>query len=268
MKLICTFKFIFKPKKSMKKIIQSFLLMLTMAVVFPAFSQQKDIKLPPEATEFWEPVPPKVTPGNQNHLPPSDAIVLFDGTSLKNFESVRTGKDAEWTIENGYFTVKPGTGEIRTKEAFGDVQLHIEWASPKVVKGEGQGRGNSGVFLMSTYEVQVLDSYESRTYSNGQAASLYKQYPPLVNAMRGPGEWNTYDIIFIAPKFNADGMMISPAKVTVFHNGVLVQNNRELRGPTEYIGIPNYRAHADALPIMLQDHGDLVSFRNIWLRKL
>jgi hypothetical protein len=252
----------------MKKLIASLLPVMGMALLFPAYGQQKDIKLPPEATEFWEPVPRKVTAGNQNHLPPSDAIVLFDGKNLNQFESVKGGKSAEWTVENGYFMVKPGTGDIRTKESFGDVQLHIEWASPKVVKGEGQGRGNSGVFLMSNYEVQILDSYESRTYSNGQAASLYKQFPPLVNATRGPGEWNTYDIIFIAPRFNADGMMVSPAKVTVFHNGVLVQNHVELRGPTEYIGIPNYKAHSDALPIILQDHGDLVSFRNIWLRKL
>jgi hypothetical protein len=252
----------------MKKRLFILLPLLVITLTFPALAQQKDIKLPPEATEFWEPVPRKITAGNEYHLPPSDAIVLFDGKNLNHFESIKSGKTPEWTIENGYFTVKPGSGDIRTKESFGDVQLHIEWASPKVVKGEGQGRGNSGVFLMSTYEVQVLDSYESRTYSNGQAASLYKQYPPLVNATRAPGEWNAYDIIFIAPRFNADGMMVSPAKVTVFHNGVLVQNHVELRGPTEYIGIPNYRAHADALPIVLQDHGDLVSFRNIWLRKL
>jgi hypothetical protein len=231
-------------------------------------AQQQSVKLPPEATEFWEPVPRVVTPGKENHLPPSDAIVLFDGTSLSQFESVRNGGEAPWKVENGIFTVVPRTGNIRTKESFGDIQLHMEWSAPDIVKGEGQGRGNSGIFLMSTYEVQILDSYQSATYSNGQAASVYKQYPPLVNAMRSPQEWNTYDIFFTAPRFNADGMMVSPAKVTVLHNGVLVQNNVELRGPTEYIGIPNYRAHPDSLPLELQDHGDLVSFRNIWVRKL
>lgn len=231
-------------------------------------AQQQSVKLPPEATEFWEPVPRVVTPGKDNHLPPSDAVILFDGTSLSQFESVRNGGEAPWKVENGIFTVVPRTGNIRTKDSFGDVQLHIEWSAPDIVKGEGQGRGNSGVFLMSTYEVQILDSYQSATYSNGQAASVYKQYPPLVNAMRSPQEWNTYDIFFTAPRFNADGMMVSPARVTVIHNGVLVQNNVELKGPTEYIGIPNYRAHPAELPIELQDHGDLVSFRNIWVRKL
>lgn len=242
--------------------------LLSFACIQQVVAQQQAIKLPPEATEFWEPVPRKVTPGKENHLPPSDAIVLFDGTSLDKFESVRDGSPAAWKVENGTFTVVPRTGDIQTKESFGDVQLHLEWSAPDVIKGEGQGRGNSGVFLMSTYEIQILDSYESQTYSNGQAASVYKQYPPLVNAMRTPQEWNTYDIFFTAPRFNADGMLVSPARVTVIHNGVLVQHNVELKGPTEYIGIPNYKAHPEALPIKLQDHGDLVSFRNIWVRKL
>ena len=252
----------------MKSKYRQIFLFLGCVFSIPALAQQKELKLPPEATESWEPVPRSVTPGKENHLPPSDAIVLFDGSSLDNFLSVRSGGKPEWTVENGVMTVKPRTGDIRTKEAFGDVQVHIEWSAPDVVKGEGQGRGNSGIFLMSTYEIQILDSYENRTYSNGQAASVYKQFPPLVNAMRKPQEWNTYDIYFTAPRFNADGMMVSPARVTVVHNGVLVQNNVELKGPTEYIGIPQYKAHADALPIILQDHGDLVSFRNIWVRKL
>lgn len=234
----------------------------------PLMAQQQDIKLPPQATEFWEPVVRKVTPGKENRQAPSDAIVIFDGSSLNNFVSSRTGQNPEWTLENGVMTVAPGKGDIQTKMGFGDMQLHIEWAAPTVIKGEGQGRGNSGIFLMSHYEVQVLDSYESQTYSNGQAASIYKQHPPLVNAMRAPGEWNTYDIYFTAPRFNADGMVVSPARVTVVHNGVLVQNNVEIKGPTEYIGIPNYKAHPDEMPIKLQDHGDLVSFRNIWVRKL
>jgi hypothetical protein len=233
-----------------------------------ASAQQKDIKLPPEATEFWEPVPRKVTPGTANHLAPDDAIVLFDGSDLSHFESARDGSPAKWTLANGAMTVAPRTGDIRTKQSFGDMQLHIEWASPTEIKGEGQGRGNSGVIIMGLYEIQVLDSYESRTYSNGQAASVYKQYPPLVNAMKKPGEWNSYDIFFTAPRFNQDGMLTAPAKVTVVHNGILVQNAVELKGPTEYIGIPNYKAHESKLPFVLQDHGDLVSFRNIWVREL
>ncbi|WP_291780284.1 DUF1080 domain-containing protein [Cecembia sp.] len=250
------------------KITKHFCTMLLVLAGMPLMAQQKDIKLPPEATEFWEPVVRKVTPGSENSQAPSDAIVIFDGSSLSNFVSSRSGQNPEWNLENGVMTVAPGKGDIETKMGFGDMQLHIEWSAPTVIKGEGQGRGNSGIFLMSHYEVQVLDSYESRTYSNGQAASIYKQYPPLVNAMKAPGEWNTYDIYFTAPKFNADGMVVSPARVTVVHNGVLVQNNVEIKGPTEYIGIPNYKAHPDELPIKLQDHGDLVSFRNIWVRKL
>ncbi|MFD2201190.1 3-keto-disaccharide hydrolase [Shivajiella indica] len=252
----------------MKNILKSAFTIAAIFAVLPLIAQQQDIKLPPEATEFWEPVIRKVTPGAQNNLPPSDAIVLFDGNNLNNFVSDRTGGFPEWKVENGAFTVTPRTGDIRTKQAFGDMQLHIEWSAPTVIKGEGQGRGNSGIFLMSHYEVQVLDSYESRTYSNGQAASIYKQHPPLVNAMKAPGEWNVYDIFFTAPKFNADGMLVSPARVTVVHNGILVQNNVEIKGPTEYIGIPNYKAHPAEMPIKLQDHGDLVSYRNIWVRKL
>ena len=246
----------------------SILAALIGGAVIPAFSQQKDIKLPPEATEFWEPEPRVVTPGASNHLPPSDAIVLFDGKSLDQWKGLKENGAAPWKIEDGAFTVVPGTGGIESKESFGDAQIHLEWRSPSVVKGNSQGRGNSGFFLMGKYEVQVLDSYDNRTYSNGQAASVYKQTPPLVNAMRPPGEWNTYDIMFTAPRFNKDGMVISPARVTIIHNGILVQNNVEIKGPTEYIGIPNYKAHAEELPYQIQDHGDLVSFRNIWVRRL
>jgi len=244
------------------------LALLIGGAVVPALSQQKEIKLPPEATEFWEPEPRVVTPGASAHLPPSDAVVLFDGTNLDQWKSQRDGGPAPWKIEDGVFTVVPRTGGIESKESFGDAQIHLEWRSPSVVKGESQGRGNSGFFLMGKYEIQILDSYENRTYSNGQAASVYKQTPPLVNAMRPPGEWNTYDIIFTAPRFNKDGMLISAARVTIIHNGVLVQNNVEIKGPTEYIGIPNYKAHEEELPFQIQDHGDLVSFRNIWVRKL
>lgn len=219
-----------------------------------------------EVTDVWEPVPPVVTPGTGT-APPSDAIILFDGITLDNWVD-RDGNPAPWTLENGAMTVVPGTGDIRTKQGFGDVQLHVEWRTPDVIKGEGQGRGNSGVFLMGRYEVQVLDSYENATYPNGQAASVYKQHIPLVNACRAPGEWQTYDIIFMAPRFNEDGRIAIPARVTVIHNGVLVQNNVEIWGTTQFIGLPQYSAHSMQEPIRLQDHGDLVSFRNIWVREL
>ena len=237
-------------------------------LAIPALAQHQQIQLPPEATEVWEPEPRKVTVGEENHLPPSDAIVLFDGSGLDAWKSLKTGGKADWTVHNGIFTVKPGTGDIVTKEKFGDVQVHIEWKAPEVVKGEGQGRGNSGLFFMDRYEVQILDSYNNRTYSNGQAASLYKEGIPLVNAMRPPQEWNTYDVFFTAPRFNNDGMLISPAYVTVVHNGVLVQNHYQVKGTTAYIGVHKYEPHEAELPIKLQDHGNLVNFRNIWVRKL
>jgi len=219
-----------------------------------------------EVTDVWEPVPPVVTPG-LGTAPPSDAIVIFDGTSLDNWVD-GNGNTPQWELKNGIMTVKPGTGDIRTREGFGDVQLHIEWRTPDVIKGEGQGRGNSGVFLMDRYEVQVLDSYENPTYPNGQAASIYKQHIPLVNACRPPGEWQTYDIIFMAPRFNDEGRVTHPARITVIHNGVLVQNNVELWGDTRFIGLPQYIKHSMNEPLRLQDHGDLVSFRNIWIREL
>ncbi|GAB4425009.1 MAG: DUF1080 domain-containing protein [Bacteroidia bacterium] len=223
-------------------------------------------KMDPRATELWEPIPPVVTPGNY-HTPPSDAIVLFDGKDLSNWVSM-DGSPAKWTVQDGAMTVLPQSGNIQTRMGFGDIQLHLEWRSPVVVKGEGQGRGNSGVFLMGTYEVQVLDCYDNRTYSNGQTASVYKQVIPLANACRPPGEWQTYDIIFMAPVFDKDGSLRRPATVTVIHNGIVVQNHVEIRGDTPYQGLPEYRAHADELPLQLQDHGDLVSYRNIWVRKL
>jgi hypothetical protein len=223
----------------------------------------------PEATEFYTPIPPKITPGAQNNLPPSDAIVLFDGSSLNGFVSAKDGSSpADWKIEDGAVIIQKGKGDIQSKLAFGDAQYHLEWSAPTEIIGEGQGRGNSGFFLMGIYEVQVLDSYVSKTYTNGQAGSIYKQHPPLVNPIRPPGEWNYYDIIFKAPRFDKNGMVTSPATVTVLINGVLVQNNVILKGPTEYIGIPNYKAHAEELPIKIQDHGNPVKFRNIWVRKL
>lgn len=225
------------------------------------FAQIED----PKITEVWEPVPRVVTPG-QGTAAPSDAIILFDGKSTEAWQHAE-GEAVKWTIEDGAMTVVKGTGNIKTKQAFGDVQLHVEWRTPAVVKGEGQGRGNSGVFLQSRYEVQVLDNYNNKTYPNGQASAIYKQHIPLVNACRAPGEWQSYDIIFTAPRFNKDGMRVAAGRLTVIQNGVLVQNNVEIKGTTEYIGLPKNIAHGKA-PIELQDHGDLVSYRNIWLREL
>jgi len=222
--------------------------------------------LRPEDTEVWEPEPAVVAPG-ETGTPPSDAIVLFDGTDLTTWTH-EDGSAAGWYVEDGAMTVTSGTGSIRTRQGFGDVQLHVEWRTPADVSGEGQGRGNSGIFLMERYELQVLDSYDNRTYSNGQAGAVYKQHIPLVNASRGPGEWQSYDIVFTAPHFDSDGALESPAYMTVFHNGVLIQNHVELRGPMKYIGETQYEAHADRLPLLLQDHGNPVSYRNIWVREI
>ncbi|MCC9137591.1 DUF1080 domain-containing protein [Pontibacter silvestris] len=221
-------------------------------------------KMVPEMTEFWEPEPRVVTPGNNNSAP-SDAIVLFDGKDLSQWKAKSGGGDAKWQVKNGEFTV--GKGDISTKRNFEDFQLHIEWSAPDQVQSSSQGRGNSGIFLQDRYEVQVLDSYNNRTYSNGQAGSIYKQHRPLVNATRKPTEWNVYDIIYTAPRFKEDGAVFSPARVTVLHNGVLVQNDVEVKGPTEYIGLPEYKKHGKA-PITLQDHGNPVAYRNIWIREL
>ncbi len=220
---------------------------------------------PPEATEVWDPVPITIDPGD-GHRPPSDAIVLFDGTDLSNW-SGRDG-DARWDVGDGAMTVRPGSGNLTTERAFGDVQLHVEWRTPAEIVGEGQGRGNSGVFLMEKYEVQVLDSWRNPTYVNGQAASIFKQHIPLVNASRGPGEWQAYDIIFTAPRFGANGTIERPATMTVLHNGVLVQNHVTITGETVNRGVQRYEAHADKLPILLQDHDHLVSYRNIWVREI
>jgi hypothetical protein len=222
-------------------------------------------EMKPEDTEIWEPEPEVVTPG-ENKAPPSDAIVLFDGKDLSKWESIRGG-EAGWKVADGAITVEKGTGDIRTKQSFGDCQLHIEWRTPSEVIGKSQGRGNSGVFLQSTYEVQVLDSYENRTYSNGQAASIYKQYMPLVNVCRPPGEWQYYDIIYEAPIFFDDGSLAKPAYITVIQNGVLVQNHVMLKGNTPFIGLPKYEKHGK-LPLRLQNHGNPVSYRNIWIREL
>jgi hypothetical protein len=221
----------------------------------------------PKLTEVWSPVPPKVTPGASAGAPPSDAIVLFDGKSLESWKSVKGG-DAKWRIDNGELVVAPGAGDIQTRQNFGDVQLHVEWRAPKLPPDKvDQDRGNSGVFLQDVYEVQVLDNFENKTYVNGMVGSIYKQHPPLVNATLPAEKWQTYDIIFSAPRFAADGSVVSPARMTVLHNGVLVQNNAVLKGATTYIGAPSYQSHGD-MPLRLQDHSHEVRFRNIWLRRL
>jgi hypothetical protein len=230
----------------------------------------------PKLTEVWEPVPSVVTPGATDAAPPSDALVLFNGTNLDQWVSVKDKTPAKWIVADGVLTVDKKAGNIETKRSFRNYQLHIEWRIPADVTGKDQARGNSGVFLASTgagdagYELQILDSFDNRTYSNGQAASIYKQSIPLVNASRKPGEWQSYDVIWTAPVFNADGPVKSPARVTAFHNGVLVQNNFELKGETLYIGKPEYKKY-DTAPIKLQAHGDPsppISFRNIWVREL
>jgi hypothetical protein len=193
--------------------------------------------------------------------------VLFDGKDLSEWESAKGGP-AKWTVGNAAFTVSKGTGDIRTKRAFGDCQLHIEWRAPAEVAGDGQDRGNSGVYLQGRYEVQVLDSYNNMTYVNGQAASIYKQYIPLVNASRKPGEWQTYDVFFRAPRFSEDGTLDKPAYITVVHNGVLVQDHVQIKGSTVYRGSPEYAKHNAKEPLMLQDHNNPVSYRNIWIREL
>ena len=228
------------------------------------------MKMKPEMTEIWEPEVKVITPGKNAGDAPSDAIVLFDGKDLNHWVSLRDArKPAPWKIvDNDHFEVVPGTGGIQTKMKFGDCQLHLEWSAPDVVEGLGQGRGNSGVFLQNRYEIQILDSYNNRTYNNGQAGSIYKDHPPLVNAMKSPLEWNTYDIIYRAPRFKPDGRLDSPATVTVIHNGVVVQNNATINGLTLYIGLHNYpEAHGEDV-ISLQDHGNKNQFRNIWIRKL
>jgi hypothetical protein len=231
---------------------------------------------PPQDTEVWTPVPAIVTPGTSPNGAPSDATVLFDGTNLAQWVSAQDHSPARWTVADGVLTVNKAAGSIETTRRFHSYQLHIEWRIPENVTGTDQARGNSGVFLASTgpgdagYELQILDSYNNKTYVNGQAASIYKQSIPLVNASRKPGEWQWYDVVWNAPVFNADGTLKTPAFVTALHNGVLVQNHVELRGETLYRGTPFYKAF-DGAPIKLQAHGDPsppISFRNIWVREL
>jgi len=249
-----------------KILFKGLLISLSAIMLFFTISLGQEEKKPnPKLTEVWEPEPRLVTPGIGTKAP-SDAIILFDGTDFSNWVD-RKGKTPKWKIENGAMTVVKKAGAVFTKQKFGDCQLHIEFRTPAKVKGKGQGRGNSGIFLQNRYELQVLDSYENRTYSNGQCGSIYKQHIPLVNVCRKPGEWQTYDVVYTAPRFNEDGTLVTAARITVLQNGVLIQNNVEIKGNTEYRGKPSYKAHGKA-PIQLQDHGNPVSYRNIWIREL
>ena len=218
------------------------------------------------------PQPRVVTPGTESTqerpgLAPSDAVILFGGKDLSKWISVKDGGPAQWKLQNGYMEVVPKTGNIKTKEEFGDCQIHLEFAEPTVVKGESQGRGNSGVFLMGLYEIQVLDCYQNPTYPDGTSAGIYGQYPPLVNPCRKPGEWQTYDIIWEGPRFDG-ARLVKPAFVTVLFNGLVVHHRKELQGPTGHRRLASYTPHPPVGPLMLQDHGDLVRYRNIWYRPL
>jgi hypothetical protein len=253
--------------------------------LFPAFllltaglaaAQPQPDKQTPESTEIWSPVPRVVTPGamgmgmaqTSGSSAPSDAVVLFDGKDLTNWVSDKDPQAAApWTVQDGAMIVKAKAGDVRTKQEFENYQLHIEFRTPAQVEGTGQGRGNSGIFMQGLYELQVLDNYDNRTYSNGQAGSIYKQTMPLVNACKKPGEWQTYDVVYTAPRFNKDGMMIDPPYITVLQNGILVQNHTKINGPTPYIGLPDVKAHGKG-PIKLQDHGNPTAFRNIWIREI
>ena len=263
---------------SMNTRLSQLLALATLVSISAALSAQQAAKPKPEDTEVWTPVPAIVTPGATETAPPSDAIVLFDGKNEDEWVSAQDHTPARWVVSDGVLTVtkEKGVGNIETKRKFKDYQLHLEFRIPANITGSGQARGNSGVFLASTgtgddgYELQVLDSYNNTTYVNGQAASVYKQGAPLVNPNRKPGEWQTYDIVWTAPRFNDDGSVKTPAYVTVLFNGVLVQNHFELKGQTLYIGKPFYKAF-DGAPIKLQAHGDKsepLSFRNIWVREL
>jgi hypothetical protein len=246
-------------------------LLLSMSIT-PGFSQTPPVSIlgPWPQHSMERPRPKVVTPSAMIPTPPPpDAVILFDGQSLGGWhvrDSVQQA--ARWKVTNGYMEVVAGAGGIETGQGFGDVQLHLEWMTPNPPEGTGQDRGNSGVFLMERYEVQVLDSYQNDTYPDGQAGAIYGQYPPLVNASRAPGEWQSYDIVFHRPHFKSDGSLESPARITVLHNGILVQDNVTLVGPTSNQRRDPYVAHPDKLPLALQDHGFPVRFRNIWVRNL
>ena len=251
----------------------SCLLACALLIAFAGFSlAQTKIDTKWKIHDMSRPAPPVVDPGTPSTeeapgRPPSDAVVLFDGKDLSKWAH-KDGSAAKWKVENGYFEVVPKTGQLYTRDSFGDCQLHVEWATPSPAHGESQDRGNSGVFLHDLYEVQVLDSYQSKTYADGQASALYGQFPPLVNASRPPGQWQMYDIVFHGPRFDSAGKVLRPTRVTVFHNGVLVQDNDELTGPTAHQQRPPYKVTPEKLPLSLQDHGHAVRYRNIWVREL
>lgn len=243
-------------------------------VIAVACSQPNPLaeKIPWKVSDRNRPLPPVVTPGtestpDQPGKPPSDAIVLFDGKDLSSWASVKGGL-AKWALREGHMETGDNAGDIVTRQAFGDCQLHVEWATPSPPTGKDQEPGNSGVYLMSLYEIQILDSYENTTYADGQAAAIYAQYPPLVNACRPPGRWQSFDVVFHGPRFDKDGKLLRTARITLFHNGVLVQDRAELTGPTDYMKRPPYRPHPEKMPLLLQDHGKPVKFRNIWIREI
>jgi hypothetical protein len=241
-------------------------------LALPALAAVTIPVIPWKPNDRSRPVPPAITPATpstqeQPGSPPSDAKLLFDGKDLANWESVKGGP-VKWTVREGYFEVAPGTGNIRSKQAFGDCQLHVEWSSPTPPRGKDQDRGNSGIFLMGLYEMQVLDTYNNPTYADGIAGAVYGQWPPLVNATLPPGKWQTYDIVFHGPRFAEDGTLTRLATVTLFHNGVLVQDHVSLTGPTAHMSRPAYMKTPDRLPLELQDHNHPVHFRNIWVREL
>jgi hypothetical protein len=247
----------------------SFLALAFATGVSQTLQAQTETKWKPH--DRTRPAPVAVDPGGpgtetNNGRAPADAIVLFDGKDLSKWKQKADGSDAKWKIADGYFQVAPKTGSIITRQPFGDMQLHVEFAEPSPPVGEDQDRGNSGVIIMGLYEIQVLDSYKSATYPDGQAGAVYGQYPPMVNAARPPGQWQTYDIVFHAPRFESGGKLARPAHVTVLHNGVLVQDNVEIHGPTA--SSDPYKAHPEKLPLELQDHNHPVRFRNIWVREL
>ena len=264
------------PRRARLERAYPFVLGMVAALTAATMHAQRNPAPNPADTEVWAPVPRVIAPGATDAAPPSDAIVLFNGRDLSEWVSSRDGSAAPWTVEDGVLVVRKGAGNIETRRRFRNYQLHIEWRIPAGMTGEGQSRGNSGVFLASTgpgdagYELQILDSYGNATYVNGQAASVYKQFVPLVNASRKPGEWQVYDIVWTAPVFKSDGSLDRAAYLTAFHNGVLVQNHVQLAGETVFRGQPSYLAY-DTAPIKLQAHGDPsppIGFRNIWVREL
>lgn len=259
-----------KKKVTINKVVLAAVACCACATMSAQDKYPKQEPMTPGMSEYWTPQPKVVTPGDiKTNSAPSDAIVLFDGKDLSAWESVNGGP-AQWDVHDGVFTVNKKTGDIQTKQKFENYQLHIEWCVPANITGTSQGRGNSGVFMQGLYEIQILDCYKNETYVNGQTGSVYKQTPPLANAMRKPGEWNVYDIIYSAPIFKEDGTYRVPPRVTVIQNGVVLQNNTTILGTTEYVGFPKVSKHG-AGPILLQSHGDPsepLSFRNIWIREL